>query len=255
MKIATRTLGLFALVTIASACGPTTSPVRDDDLGSEPNKHAQLNLQMAAEYIRKGDNEIALRRLQKALEYDPRYAAAYSMLGLLYARLGEDSKAQRNFKQSIRLEPNNPNALNNYGQYECSQGRRQEGLDLFERAVANPLNRSPELAFTNAGVCALSFDADLAEKNLRRGLQINPKLPPALFQMSKLSYENQRFLQARGYLQRYLEVAEQDARSLWLGIRIERELGDRDTVASYGLALKAKYPDSEETRLLFKSEE
>jgi type IV pilus assembly protein PilF len=54
-------------------------------------------------------------------------------------------------------------------------------------------------------------------------------------------------------LQRYLEVGAHTAQSLWLGIRIERELGDRDALASYSLQLEKSYPDSEEARLLLES--
>ena len=255
MTIVARLLSLFAMVAIAGSCATETANLKGVDVPADPNEYAELNVRMAAEYMKKGDNDIALRRLQTALEYDPRYAAAHSTLGLLYARLNQFDKAEKHFKESLRIAADDPDALNNYGQYLCSRGHYQDGIELFAQAVQNPLYRNPEITYANSGMCALGVDLDLAEKNLRRALQIDPKLSPALFQMSKLSYQKQRFLQARGYLQRYLEVADHSAQSLWLGIRIERELDDQDTVASYGLALKANYPDSEETRLLFKSEE
>ena len=71
--------------------------------------------------------------------------------------------------------------------------------------------------------------------------------------MSGISYDLERYLPSRGYLQRYLEIAKHTPKSLWLGIRIERELGDRDALASYALQLENGYPDSQETRLLLES--
>jgi type IV pilus assembly protein PilF len=65
-----------------------------------------------------------------------------------------------------------------------------------------------------------------------------------------LSFDQQNFLQARAYFQRYLAVGAQNPRTLWLGIRIEHALDDRDAVASYALQLKNKYPDSPEYGLL-----
>jgi type IV pilus assembly protein PilF len=37
---------------------------------------------------------------------------------------------------------------------------------------------------------------------------------------------------------------------LWLGIRIERLLGDKDAEASYAMLLRRKYPNSEQTKAL-----
>ena len=57
-------------------------------------------------------------------------------------------------------------------------------------------------------------------------------------------------LSARAYLQRFLEVSKHTAASLWMGIRIERQLGDKDAIASYKLALRNNFPDSNEATLL-----
>ncbi|MEE9575548.1 MAG: type IV pilus biogenesis/stability protein PilW, partial [Gammaproteobacteria bacterium] len=64
------------------------------------------------------------------------------------------------------------------------------------------------------------------------------------------SYSNANYLSARAYLQRYLEISAHTARSLWLGINIETELGDKDALSSYELLLKNKFPTSKEAGLL-----
>ena len=53
-------------------------------------------------------------------------------------------------------------------------------------------------------------------------------------------------------LQRYLAVARHSAGSLWLGIRIEQQLGDNDALSSYMLSLKNNFPDSKEAAELAK---
>jgi type IV pilus assembly protein PilF len=45
-------------------------------------------------------------------------------------------------------------------------------------------------------------------------------------------------------------IARPSAETLWLGIKIERALGDKDAVASYALQLRQEYPNSDQTRLL-----
>jgi len=41
---------------------------------------------------------------------------------------------------------------------------------------------------------------------------------------------------------------------LWLGIKIERVLGDKDNEASYAIQLRKQYPNSAETQLLLNSQ-
>jgi type IV pilus assembly protein PilF len=91
---------------------------------------------------------------------------------------------------------------------------------------------------------------DAAETHFRNALKKNPRVAVALIQMSQISYETASYLSARAYLQRYLEISPHTAKSLWLGIRVERELGDKNVLSSYTLLLKNKFPDSEEVELL-----
>jgi type IV pilus assembly protein PilF len=68
--------------------------------------------------------------------------------------------------------------------------------------------------------------------------------------MAELSYDQGEYISARGYLQRYLELTTHTPKSLWLGIRIEQELGDKNAVSSYALLLRNNYPDTKEAALL-----
>ena len=108
---------------------------------------------------------------------------------------------------------------------------------------------------TNAGICAYKNNrVSDAENYFRRALAMQENNPVALLQMSQLSYDQDNVLSARGYLQRYLAIARHTPASLWLGIRIERELGDKDTLSSYKLALRNNFPNSREADLLDQSE-
>ncbi|HEY9150906.1 MAG TPA: type IV pilus biogenesis/stability protein PilW, partial [Gammaproteobacteria bacterium] len=76
----------------------------------------------------------------------------------------------------------------------------------------------------------------------------NPFYPQALLQMLSLTHEQGEYLRARAYLQRYQQVSRHGPESLWLGIRVEHALGDRNAVSSYGLALRNNFPDAPQTR-------
>ena len=236
---------LICAAVILGACQST--PDAPLSTAEERTKLAEINTQLAIAYMRDGENELALKKLEKAVEADPKAVGAYNALGLLHTRLGEADQAERAYSSALRIAPRDPPALNNYGQFLCQQKRFKEGLAKFDEAIKNPLNRAPENAHTNAGTCALrAKDPALAEQHFRSALEIDPKLPQALLAMADLSRTTGNNLQARAYYQRFLEVSPQSARTLWLGIRIEHVLENKDAVASYALALKNKFPDSPE---------
>ena len=201
--------------------------------------------------MKQGRDDIAMKKLQHAIDSDPNYAAAYDVLGLLYSKLGESRKAEESFKKALSLDPNNSGMLNNYGLFLCTHGKAEEGQKKFAAAIANPLYRTPDIAYTNAGICAIQQnDANAADTYFRKALGFNPKMPIALLQMAKLSFAGGKYLPARAYLQRYEAVASPSAESLWLGVRIEKKLGNKDREASYAVSLRGKFPDSDETKLL-----
>ncbi|MFT4563195.1 MAG: type IV pilus assembly protein PilF [Gammaproteobacteria bacterium] len=247
---------LSASMLLLLAFGGCASNTKNENIKPQDRgKVADLNTQIAIAYIRDGDFEPALEKLHKAISADPDHAPAYSTMGLLYNRVGEFEEADRNFQKAVRLEPKNSSILNNYGQMLCQHGQYEKGQQMFLKANENSLYRTPEIALSNAGTCAMGADdISAAETHFRAALKINPRVAPPLLQMALVSYSLERYLPARGYLQRYLEVANHGPESLWTGIQIERELGDKDALASYSLLLQKEYPDSKQTRLFLESE-
>ncbi len=245
---------LAVLLPALLLCACSSSP-RIEDPAYDANKLAQLNVNMAIEYMREGKNDVALNRLGAALEYDPAYPPAHGTLGVLYARLGEDAKAERHFKEAVRRAPGDPSLLNNYGQFLCRDDRFEDGMALFDRALEDPLYNTPEVALTNAGLCARrAGDMETAEARFRKALQGQPRFAIALREMADIAFDKGEHLSARAYLQRYREVAPHTAETLWLGVQVERALGDLDTAASYALTLKSRFPDSDQAQQLRQSE-
>lgn len=222
---------------------------------SEREQLADVNRQLGVEYLRQGNLEQANERLTRAVSQDPRNAAAHGAYALLNERLNEPDLADQHYRRAIRLDGQASSILNNYGRFLCSRGQSGRGLEMFERAADNPLYGTPEVPLTNAGLCLDGLgDAERAEDYFLRALGHNARFAPALLRMAELREAAGHPMSARGFYQRYLEVARQSAETLWLGIRIERALGDRDAVASYALQLRTRFPDSDETRKLLESD-
>ncbi|MFO1435572.1 MAG: type IV pilus biogenesis/stability protein PilW [Gammaproteobacteria bacterium] len=249
--------GALVLLCLLSAC-ETPGGVREDpndQISTEvrsTDKLAEINTQLGVEYMKEGNFETALKKLKKAIDIDSNYARAYDVLGLLYTQLGQANDAESNFKRALELAPKDSSILNNYGQFLCSQGKANEGQELFAKAVKNPLYTTPEFAFMNAATCAaeVQHDTKAAKEFLRQALEKNPKMPPALFRMSKVNYEAQDYMSAKAYYERFTQVAEQNAESLWLGIQIEQKLGDQQSADNYAMMLRGKFPDSAEAAKL-----
>ena len=238
---------ILMLIGIALISGCSTSPPSNSNLrpSETTNEVALTNLNLAIEYMRTGNMEVALDRLNRAYEADPRFYRTHNAYGLLYQRLGDPRLAERHFRRAIALNNNDSASKNNYGNFLCSQGRYDEAESIFISAAKNPLYESPEIAYANAGTCAMVNNRrDAAEDHFRQALSINSQVPSALLQMAQLSYDQENYLSARGYLQRYQSVASHTASSLLLGIKIERVLGDKNAVSSYEMLLENNYPDS-----------
>lgn len=242
-------LNMIILMVISGCTSNQTNPDLRPSEGT--NQIALANLNLAVEYMRTGDLEIALERLNRAYDADPRHYGTHNVYGLLYQRLGDPILAEDHFKRAITLNRNDSESKNNYGSFLCQRGRFDEAEETFLSAASNPLYQTPEVAYANAGTCAIANNRkDLGEKYLRQALSINPRLSIALLQMSQINYDQDNFLSARGYMQRFEGVSSHNAASLLLGIKIERVLGGEDTESSYEMLLRNNFADSPQVQEL-----
>ena len=256
--------GLWALLAVSLASGCTRQSVNDGggadatgSLGSPtvPDSPATVYIDLSAAYLRENQLTDSYKNAKKAVIVDPRSSNAHLMLAIVQQRLGEVDAAASSYRKAVSLDPRNPDALNAFGSFLCERKDFDDADKHFRRALANPLYRTPWIAWHNAGQCQeMAGDAKRAEADYRGALQVNPRFAPSLLSMAKISFNDDNFLSTRAYLQRYGEVAAHTAESLWLGYRTERQLGDKDQTASYGLKLKSKFPDSQEAKYLQSSE-
>lgn len=242
---------LAAVISACATLGQNNSG-NNSDIYNETavTARARAHTDLGAAYLQQGKYEIALSEFAEATQIDPNYALAYNGLGLVYAALSEDTKADTNFKKSVELQPNSSESHNNYGSFLCSRKRYDESIGHFLAAVKNPLYGTPNLAYANAGICsARKNDLKNAEVYLNKALQIEPLTHSAATQLAEIQFNRGDASSAQKTLQNAL-IANPNPETLWLGIKIARALGDKDNVSSYALQLRQQYPNSEQTRLL-----
>jgi type IV pilus assembly protein PilF len=234
-------IALLVLVLLLTAC---VSSVNEDE-ESNARKSAETNTSLGQGYMQRGQYEIALEKLKRAVAYDKTYAPAHTVLAVLYETIGELDQAEIEYEAAVKYDSRDGDINNNYGAFLCRIGKGTGAEKYFLTAVKDPFYRTPEVAYSNAGNCALEQgDLDKADTFLRQSLKYNDKLPLALISMADVSYQKGNYLRARAFLQRYGAVGTWNEDSLLLGYRIESKLGDAKSADRYRQELIEQFPNS-----------
>lgn len=262
---ASASVALVALALTTAGCAPSsprTTSTRDDTSNanvdiekrestqSDTRRRATIRMQLAVSYYQDGKFAIALDELKEALRLDPNFADAHGVLALVYVELRENALAEQSFRRALQIEPANSDINNNYGWYLCQNGREKESLDYFEAALKNPLYRQPARPLQNAGVCSLKLgDAAAAEDFFRRSFELDPSGTVAAYNLAQIYYGRKDYARARFYVNQVNNSPAPTAASLWLGIRIERRLGNKSDEVALETQLERRFADSREAQL------
>lgn len=212
---------------------------------------ASYNLALGAGYLKQNNLAVAKEKLERARKQNPRDANIRAMLALLYERLDDKKKAEKEYREALRLAPDNPDVQNSYAIYLCRIDRVSEGVAYFERAAANRLYRTPWAAYTNAGVCLHNAKRnDEAQQRFTQALAINPLYSEAVYQMGELELEGQQLIAGRTRVDAWLLQNKPTADLLLLGWRIASAQHDAEGTARYATALRKNFPDSPQARSL-----
>ena len=247
-----RALFIVVLAFMLFAC----ATVQEQDRENKENfRSANAYVELGLGYLGQGRVEAALETLQKALAVKPDYAEAHSSIALAYGELQENEKAERHYQRALELSPKDGLIQNNYAVFLCSIGKPTEAEVYFLKAIRSRNYPTPAQALENLGVCALQIpDQKKAETYFRKALRVDPRLPMALLKMAQISVNKKNAMSGRAYLTRYQEVSALNAEGLWLGIQVEKVLGDSVAVRDYENRLHRYFPDSQELRLLLESQ-
>jgi len=222
-------------------------PVKTPEVS--PKDRAVLHADLGAGYYERGRMDVALEELNEAATLDPSNPRIYNYFGLVYAMLGENAKAEQNFRRALALAPEDSEIRHNWGWYLCSNDRPRESIPEFEIALRNPLYKTPEIALTNAGRCSAAFgDNANADAYYKRALARSPNDAPAAYGLALLAFRAGRIDEARGWMRRLAQQPAPAPEALYLGMCIERKAGDRSAEAAYVSQLRNRYPDSAEAK-------
>jgi type IV pilus assembly protein PilF len=249
-----RWLGLFFLAMVVLGCSTTESAspmgVTGADLTTESDepdarKRARLRIELASGYFEQNKTKVALDEIKQALLSDSTYAPAYNLRGLVYMRMGELRLADESFRRALQFNPRDSNAAHNLGWLSCEQGRYDEAVKLFTQALSHPAYTARAKTFMAQGVCQVrSGQLADAQVSLTRSFELDPGNPVTLYTLAQVLFRQGDLIKSQFYLRRLNNGELANAETLWLGIQVERRLGNRLAVSQLGDQLKRRYPQS-----------
>lgn len=212
-------------------------------------KSEDVHLQLGVRYLNLNKLEVAKENLQLALKKNPDNAQVHNAMAFLYEKLNENEHAREQYETALDLTPDDWSVQNNFGRFLCDRGEYEKGMALLTRSLSNPLNDKQWLALTNAGRCQMAMSQrQKAKAYFKQALLLNDSYAPALLEMQQISYQGGEYWAAKGYLQRYLSVADHTAGSLWFAAQTERALGNAELAKEYQNLLLEKFPLSNEAK-------
>lgn len=249
-------LGVLAVVSVLQGCATTASTAAGADANAglvtpsdepETRRRARIRLELASNYFENGQTAVALDEVKQALTADPSYADAFNLRGLIYMRLGDFPQADDSFRRAMALRANDPNLEHNYGWMLCQQQKYAEADQNFVRALGNPTYTARAKTLMARGLCQSSAGQFAqAEDSLLKAYELDAGNPVVAYHLASLLFRRNELNRAQFYIRRLNNSQYANSESLWLGIKVERAVGD--TVAMRQLAdqLRKRFPDSRE---------
>ena len=220
--------------------------VTDSDEPDE-RKRARIRLELAVGYFEQGQTTVALDELKQSLAADPNFGAAYNLRGLVYMRLNDFRLAEDSFRRALALNPADANTQHNLGWLMCQQARYTEATAFFRQALGNPQYGDRPKTFLIQGLCQLrAGQRAQAEESLVRSYELEAGNPITGYNLALLLYQRGELVRAQFYIRRINNSELANAESLWLGIRVEHRLGNRDAEDQLTGQLRRRFPQSPE---------
>jgi len=216
----------------------------------ENRRRARIRLELAVGYFEQGQTTIALDELKQSLSADPEFGDAYNLRGLVYMRLNDFSLAESSFRRALALKPGDGNTLHNIAWLMCQQDRHAESMQFFRQTLASPVYGDRAKTLMTQGLCQMRANrkAD-AEASLMESFQLDAGNPITEYNLALLLFQRSDLVRAQFYIRRLNNSEWANSESLWLGIKVERKLGNHEAVEQLAVPLRKRFAQSRETAL------
>lgn len=213
----------------------------------EARRRARIRLELAVGYFEQGQTTIALDELKQSIAADPNFAQAYNLRGLIYMRLNDPRLAEDSFRRALAINPRDADVLHNYGWLLCQQSRFGESQKALAQAIAMPLYGGRAKSWMAQGLCQMKAGQGAeAELSFQRSYELDAANPVTGYNLANLLYLRGELVRAQFYVRRLNNSELANSESLWLGIKVEHRLENREAVQQLAGQLKKRFAQSRE---------
>jgi len=245
----TRRIRLFLTILIGTAflmsCAGTSK--RNEETAREGDIH----LQVGANYLNKGNLEMAHFELTKASRLIPGNPDVHFALGTVHVLRDDMELAIKEFQRTIKLDRNYADAYNNLGFSYLKLGKWDDAIKASEKALEEVTYDTPDRALTIIGWAHFKKgDPARALDFLGRALEIRPEQPDAENKMATIFLEQGRTEKAKNILINLVKRAPRFASArLNLGIVYFKEQDVLAARKEFRAVVELVEPKSDEGRL------
>lgn len=137
--------------------------------------------------------------------------------------------------------------MHNLGWLLCQQARYPEAQQFFSRALSNPLYGERAKTFLTQGLCQVRAGMrEEAELSLLKSYEFDAGNPVTAYNLATLLFQRGDFVRAQFYVRRLNNSELANAESLWLGVKVERRMENREAMQQLGVQLVKRFPHSRE---------
>lgn len=243
-------LALQACSTTAAPQGAAAEIVTPSD-ESDARRRARIRLELAVGYFEAGKVAFALDEVKQALASDPGFADAYNLRGLIYMQLSDLPMADESFRRALSLRPGDANVLHNHAWLLCLQQKYGEADKRFIEALANPGYTARTKTLMAQGLCQTrAGDLAQAEKTFLRAYELDTANPVVGYNLADIFFRKGELTRAQFYIRRINNSELANAETLWLGVKVERALGETVAMRQLSEQLRKRFPQAKETAAL-----
>ena len=220
-------------------------------------QRAIRRITLASAYFAQEQMDAAMQETRAALQIDPDFAQAYSLLGLIHQRNNAMDLAQQSFETAIRLTARVATSgdekgavLHNYGWFLCQQGKYASAQYQFAMAISQPGYRQLGQTWLVNGVCQVRAKQPVQARNsFEKALGFAPNDPTARFELALLDWQDGNAAQARRMLGDINTSQQATPASLWLGVLVARALKLDIEMNTLGERLVQRFANAPQTAL------
>ena len=101
--------------TVSTTTGPISDPPsRNAPAEADTKRRAEVRMELAMGYFRRGQLDIALEEVKRSIDADPSQSAAYNLRGLIHASQGDETLAEQSFRQALQINARDTDAMQNF---------------------------------------------------------------------------------------------------------------------------------------------